>query len=275
MAKVCLFSHIFSILTSVLKTNPELCYNTYNDVGAKSFHDLKEVKNMQKILIADDNRQITDILKQYARDEGFDVYLAYDGQEALDLFQKHEFTIILLDVMMPETDGFTVCRKIRETSMVPIIMVTARGEDYERIMGLEIGADDYIVKPFVPGEVMARIRAILRRIDRPTTEEKTDGVSTFGNLSVNINTFTVEIDHQAVPLTKKEIEILCVLIRHPDKVFTRENLLCSVWGYDYFGDTRTVDSHIKRLRAKLSSYEHPAWDIKTVWGMGYKFEVLR
>lgn len=228
---------------------------------------------MQNILIADDNKQITDILKQYAEDEGFTAYVAYDGKASLELFGKHSFSMILLDVMMPEMDGFTVCRKIRETSMVPIIMVTARGEDYERIMGLEIGADDYIVKPFVPGEVMARIKAILRRIDREPEAKDNKQMYTHDTLTVNLDTFTVTINNENIPLTKKEIEILWILVRHPNKVFTRDNLLDSVWGYDYYGDTRTVDSHIKRLRAKLAAFSHPAWEIKTVWGMGYKFEV--
>lgn len=227
---------------------------------------------MKNILIADDNRQITDILKQYAEDDGFTVYVAHDGQEAYDLSQRQDFSMILLDVMMPMMDGFTVCRKIRRHSMVPIIMVTARGEDFERIMGLEIGADDYIVKPFVPGEVMARIKAILRRIKRDTDEEDIQ-FQQFRKLSVNLDTFTVIIDDQVVPLTKKEIEILYVLMEHPEKVFTRDNLLDRVWGYEYYGDTRTVDSHIKRLRAKLERYSRDGWEIKTVWGIGYKFEV--
>lgn len=227
---------------------------------------------MKNILIADDNRQILDILKQYAEGEGFTVYEAQDGRQAYDLFEKHDFTMILLDVMMPEMDGFTVCRKIRETSMVPIIMVTARGEDYERIMGLEIGADDYIVKPFVPGELMARIKAILRRIN-PNTEGKSEGQEKkIDNLSINIDTFTVKISEDVVPLTKKEIEIFYILMSNPNKVFTRDHLLDQVWGYDYYGDTRTVDSHIKRLRAKLDKYNHSNWNITTVWGMGYKFE---
>lgn len=228
---------------------------------------------MQNILIADDNKQITDVLKQYAESDGFTVYTAHNGGEALNLFQKHNYAMILLDVMMPEMDGFTVCRKIRESSMVPIIMITARGEDYERIMGLEIGADDYIVKPFVPGEVMARIKAILRRVDHDSSRSKTQQVLEYDTLYVNLNTFIVTLQGKPVPLTKKETEILWIIMEHPNKVFTRDNLLDSVWGYEYYGDTRTVDSHIKRLRAKLAVADHPNWEIKTVWGMGYKFEV--
>lgn len=165
-------------------------------------------------------------------------------------------------------DGFEVCRKVRETSMVPIIMITARGEDFEKIMGLEIGADDYIVKPFSAKEVMARVKALLRRVD--TNIEDTTLV--YDNLKVSINLFQVFINQKEVALTKKEIELLYVLVKNKGKVFTRENLLDSVWGYDYFGDSRTVDSHIKRLRAKLDYYEHDHWQIKTVWGVGYKFE---
>lgn len=229
---------------------------------------------MQSILIVDDNREIADIIARYAEDEGFATDIASDGKRALALLKVHDYSMVLLDVMMPHMDGFTVCRKIRETSMVPIIMVTARGEDYERIMGLEIGADDYIVKPFVPGELMARIKAILRRVGHAPGAGESDNanVRTHDTLAVNLDEFTVTIGGQNVRLTKKEIEILWILMQYPNKVFTRDNLLDSVWGYDYYGDTRTVDSHIKRLRAKLSAFDHPSWDITTVWGMGYKFE---
>ncbi|MFR7479491.1 MAG: response regulator transcription factor, partial [Acutalibacteraceae bacterium] len=224
-----------------------------------------------KMLIADDNRAIVDVLKRYAEDEGFQVMTAEDGETALALCQEQTFSMILLDVMMPGLDGFTVCRRIREQSMVPIIMITARGEDYERIMGLEIGADDYMVKPFVPAEVMARVKAILRRVDGGASRKK--NIHTYAGLTVDLDTFSASIQGQAVPLTKKEIEILWILMRHPNQVFTRDHLLDSVWGYDYEGDIRTVDSHIKRLRAKLAHIAHPEWDIKTVWGVGYRFEV--
>ena len=152
-------------------------------------------------------------------------------------------------------------------------MVTARGEDFERIMGLDMGADDYIVKPFSPGEVMARIRAILRRISPDLKESQDKNILHYDNLTINIEEFTVLVENEPVSLTKKEIEILYTMAKNPNKLFTRDNLLNSLWGYDYFGDARTVDSHIKRLRAKLDSYHHPNWEIKTVWGMGYKFEV--
>lgn len=226
---------------------------------------------MFKILIADDNKQITSILEEYSKKNGYTPIIALDGEDALNKFEAQNPDIILLDVMMPIKDGFEVCRDIRKTSNVPIIMITARGEDFEKIMGLEIGADDYMVKPFSPAEVMARVKAIMRRISH---EEKDKLVFTFSNLKVNLKDYTVSIDETNISLTKKEFEILWTLTNNKNKVFSRENLLNSLWGYDYFGDNRTVDSHIKRLRAKLDKYSHPHWDIKTIWGVGYKFEVI-
>ncbi len=226
---------------------------------------------MPTVLIADDNRQITSILEEYAKKEGYTPSVAFDGQEALALFDQIHPDVVLLDVMMPKMDGFEVCREIRKKSLTPVIMITARGEDFERIMGLDIGADDYIVKPFSPPEVMARIRAVLRRMSRDGAPGKQ--VFTFSNLVVNLDEYIVTVEGDAVPLTKKETEILFTLATNKNKVFSRDNLLSSLWGYDYFGDTRTVDSHIKRLRAKLDVGEHPEWDIKTIWGVGYKFEV--
>lgn len=225
---------------------------------------------MRKLLIVDDNKQITSILEEYAKKEGYKTVIAYDGIEAMEKFQSENPDIILLDVMMPKKDGFSVCREIRKDSNVPVIMVTARGEDYERIMGLEIGADDYIVKPFSPGEVMARIKAIMRRINRDESQAQK---VILDNLTISLDDYSVTMDDNLIPLTKKEIEILWMLANTKNKVFSRDNLLNSLWGYDYIGDNRTVDSHIKRLRAKLDAYEHPAWEIKTIWGVGYKFEV--
>lgn len=225
---------------------------------------------MPTVLIADDNRQIISILEEYAKKEGHTPYTASDGQEALDLFLKIHPDVVLLDVMMPKMDGFEVCREIRKKSDTPVIMITARGEDFERIMGLDIGADDYVVKPFSPGEVMARIRAVLRRIARENVKNQ---IFSFSNLTVNLDEYIVTIDRKNVPLTKKETEILWTLATSRNKVFSRDNLLNSLWGYDYFGDTRTVDSHIKRLRAKLDMYPHEGWEISTIWGVGYKFEV--
>ncbi|MPL99633.1 Transcriptional regulatory protein SrrA [bioreactor metagenome] len=226
---------------------------------------------MPTVLIADDNRQITSILEEYAKKEGHTPYVAFDGQATLDLFYKIHPDVVLLDVMMPKIDGFEVCREIRKSSNTPVIMITARGEDFERIMGLDIGADDYIIKPFSPGEVMARIRAVLRRIVRDEVQSRQ--ILSFSNLTINLDEYIVAVDSRKVLLTKKEIEILWTLATNRNKVFSRDNLLNSLWGYDYFGDTRTVDSHIKRLRAKLDEYPHESWDIRTIWGVGYKFEV--
>lgn len=225
-----------------------------------------------KILIGDDNKQITSILSQYTEKEGYEVETAEDGQEVLDKFDDESINLILLDVMMPKIDGFEVCRLIREKSMVPIIMITARSEDFEKIMGLDIGADDYVIKPFSPSEVMARVRAILRRLaqDNPTSKN----VLQIDNLVIDLTSYLVKIDGLEVKLTKKEIELLWTLASTRNKVFTRDNLLNSLWGYDYYGESRTVDTHIKRLRAKLEEFPHPKWDITTIWGVGYKFEEL-
>ena len=227
---------------------------------------------MQHILIADDNRDITDILSTYSRMEGFEPVVAGDGEEAIKLFEKYSPEVVLLDVMMPKEDGYEVCRKIRSKSNVPVILITARGEDFDKIMGLDIGADDYIVKPFSPREVMARVRAVLRRMAK-NTKEVSENVIKVDNLEINLDEYTLHIGGKKVALTKKEIETMWTLASNPNKVFTRDNLLDSLWGFDYFGDSRTVDSHIKRLRAKLDTVEHPSWSIKTIWGVGYKFEI--
>ncbi|AHF08734.1 response regulator transcription factor [Dehalobacter restrictus] len=228
------------------------------------------------ILIADDNEAIVDILKSYVAKEGFIPVIAYDGEEALAMFYRYSPVLLLLDVMMPKKDGFEICREIRQSSNVPIIMVTAKSEDADRIMGLDIGADDYIVKPFSPAEVMARIRAVLRRIDLPEDDRKNDGrknIVTFTGLEINLSDYTVQINGKPINLTKKELEIFWLLASNPGKVYSRENLLSSIWGYEYFGDARTVDTHIKRLRAKIDRLGASSWEIKTIWGVGYKFEV--
>lgn len=228
---------------------------------------------MAKMLIADDNKQITSILSNYARKEGFEPVVALDGEEALRLFDEHEpdIAMVLLDVMMPKVDGFEVCRRMRGKSLVPVIMVTARGEDFEKIMGLDIGADDYIIKPFSAGEVMARVRAILRRM-QPREEKTAHNIYRYSNLMIDLDKYAVTVNGSEVPLTKKEVELLWTLAKNSSKVFSRDNLLDSLWGYDYYGDSRTVDSHIKRMRAKLDKFEHPGWEIKTIWGVGYRFE---
>jgi len=222
------------------------------------------------VLIADDNKQITSILEEYSKKEGHTVHVAHDGLDAIDKFRKFNPDILLLDVMMPQMDGFEVCREIRKTSNIPVIMITARGEDFEKIMGLDIGADDYIVKPFSPEEVMARVRANLRRMSKADGQQSQ--TLTYDNLNINLDDYIVTIDENVITLTKKELEILWTLAANKNKVYSRDNLLNTVWGYEYFGDSRTVDSHIKRLRSKLEAVSHENWAIKTIWGVGYKFE---
>ena len=227
---------------------------------------------MERVLIVDDNPDIREVLGTYAAKEGFEPITAKDGFEALDLFRKTSPAVILLDVMMPGMDGYRVCERIRSESDVPIILITAKGEDYERVMGMDIGADDYFVKPFNANEVMARVRAVLRRMARVEQKEEKKILS-ISNLTINIESYSVYVGAEKLPLTKKEVETMWILAENPSKVFTRDNLLDSLWGQDYFGDSRTVDSHIKRLRAKLDKVDHPDWEIKTIWGLGYKLEL--
>lgn len=226
---------------------------------------------MAKLLIADDNRAILDILKTVAEAAGYETALAPDGEAALRLFRAGGFDAVLLDVMMPKRDGFEVCKAIRAESDVPILMITARGDDYDRIMGLDIGADDYIVKPFSPAEVMARVRAVLRRLDRGAAA---DGKKLLrvGNLTVDAEGCRAFVNGGAVALTRKEFDLLLLLMENRGRAFSREHLLDSLWGYDYMGDTRTVDTHIKRLRAKLTKTSPEGWQIRTVWGVGYSLE---
>ena len=228
---------------------------------------------MEKILIADDNLQITKVLSEFVKKEGYEPVIAEDGEAALALFHADHYAVLLLDVMMPKMDGFSLCREIRRTSNVPIIMITARSEDFERIMGLDIGADDYIVKPFSGGEVMARIRAILRRTERSAPQSASVRPIVIDTLSISVEDASVTLDGHPIALTRKELEILYTLAKNAGKLFSRDALLSLLWGYDYFGDSRTVDSHVKRLRAKLDAFPHPGWQIKTIWGMGYRFEV--
>lgn len=222
-----------------------------------------------KILIADDTEQIVKVLCAYAQKEGFETTAAHDGQEALDYFEKIKFDMILLDVMMPKVDGFEVCKRIRKLSNVPIIMVTARGEDFEKIMGLDIGADDYIVKPFSPQEVMARVRCILRRASPAASVDKKLRAK---NLELDLEAGTVFVGKKNIPVTKKELDTLAFFLQNQNQVFSREQLLNNIWGMDYDGDARAVDQHIKRLRSKLDAAEHEGWKISTVFGAGYKFE---
>ena len=224
--------------------------------------------HVNPILVVDDNAQIVDILSQYIKKEGWPMLAAKTGEEALALFDAAEPSLILLDIMLPGLDGLEVCRRIRRVSSVPILMITAKDEDADRILGLDIGADDYIVKPFSPGEVMARIRAVLRRI--PAAAEKE--MLVIGELSIHLPSLSVTLSGHKLNLTRREVELLYTLAASPGRVFTRDNLLTIVWGYEFAGNYRAVDSHIKRLRAKLDAYPHVTFTIATVWGAGYKFE---
>ena len=227
----------------------------------------------ETIVIVDDEQEIADLLEVYLKNESYVVRKFYNPLDALACIEKEPVSLVILDVMMPEIDGFSLCQKIRQKHLFPIIMLTAKIADIDKIQGLTLGADDYIVKPFSPGEVMARLRAVLRRITPPEEQKQQEGVIRMKNLYINLEEYTFKVDDKRIPLTKKEIETMWTLASHPNKVFTRDNLLDSLWGYDYYGDSRTVDSHIKRLRSKLDSVEHPDWGIKTIWGVGYKFEV--
>lgn len=225
----------------------------------------------QSVLLVDDDPQIRDILAIYFKKENFTVTEAADGLEAIRKAEQLNPSIILLDIMMPVLDGIEVCRQIRKISRVPIIMLTARSEDDDRIMGLELGADDYITKPFNPREVVARVKAVLRRAH--DTARPVSPILRFSNLDIDINEHTITAFDQTISLTTKEIELLWCLASHPNRTFSRELLLEKVWDYTYCGETRTVDTHIKRLRQKLRSSDETPWDIKTVWGVGYRFEV--
>ena len=222
-----------------------------------------------KILIADDNADIRDILSTFAEGAGFEVASAADGREALSLALQGDISLLLLDVMMPGLDGFEVCREIRKVSDLPIIMITARGEDYDRIMGLELGADDYVVKPFSPAEVMARVKAVLRRL--PQNEVDKDKIS-LGNLTLLKEKGEALAAGHAMPLTRKEYDLLYLFLANKGRVFSRDELLDRLWGYDYTGDTRTVDTHIRRLRAKLEKAGVKGITLATVWGRGYRLE---
>ena len=222
------------------------------------------------ILMVDDNKDIIDLLLPHFKKEHFEVTVAYDGMEAYNLFNPQKHNLILLDIMMPKMDGITLCKKIRQASNVPIIMITAKSEDEDVIMGIDVGADDYIVKPFSPRQVVAKIRALMRRLDISKSEDR---LIVIDSLAINMDEYTLKIDNNLIPLTKKEIEIIYLMASHPSRIYSREIILDTLWGDDYFGDVRTVDTHIKRIRAKLHlNNNHYSWDIKTVWGVGYKFE---
>ena len=225
---------------------------------------------MNPILIVDDNDQIRQILAQYIKAEGWSYIMASSGEDALALFDAAAPSLILLDIMLPGIDGLNVCRHIRQVSNVPILMITAKDEDADRILGLDVGADDYIVKPFSPGEVMARIRAVLRRLPTQSGNE----TLVIGSLTIHLPSLSVSLSGHKLSLTRKETELLYTLATSPGRVITRDNLLTLVWGYEHVGNYRAVDSHIKRLRQKLDAYPHEFFNIATVWGTGYKFERL-
>ena len=234
--------------------------------------------NKQKILIVDDDENIAELISLYLTKECFDTKMVYNGEDALRAFDTYQPNLILLDLMLPGIDGYQVCRELRSTSQVPIIMLSAKGEIFDKVLGLELGADDYMIKPFDSKELVARIRAVLRRY-QPAKPEAAAAQSAsrerikcveYDDLEINLTNYSVVCDGHPVEMPPKELELLYFLASSPNQVFTREQLLDQIWGYEYIGDTRTVDVHIKRLREKIK--EHPSWRLSTVWGIGYKFE---
>lgn len=227
----------------------------------------------QKILIVDDDENIAELISLYLTKECFDTKIVYNGEDALSAFHSYQPNLILLDLMLPGIDGYQVCREIRAKSPTPIIMLSAKGEVFDKVLGLELGADDYIMKPFDSKEMVARVRAVLRRYQpikaEPESVEKTKCVE-YEGIVINLTNYSVLCDGQNVDMPPKELELLYCLAASPNQVFTREQLLDRIWGYEYIGDTRTVDVHIKRLREKIK--DHPHWRLSTVWGIGYKFE---
>lgn len=223
-----------------------------------------------KILVVDDDENICELVRLYLDKEGFEVSTANDGIEAIEEFKRTTPDMVILDIMLPGADGWQVCREIRKVSQIPIIMLSAKGDTFDKVLGLELGADDYLVKPFEPKELIARVKAVMRRSGG--SEKDTQEEVVYPNLLVNKTTYTVKVDGKEVQMPPKELELLYFLSSNPNKVFTRDQLFEYIWGYDFFGDSRTVDVHIKRLREKIEHPAHP-WSIKTVWGIGYKFEV--
>lgn len=224
----------------------------------------------QLIYVVDDDPNIAKLIQLYLEREGFDVRLFARGDDALFAFRQKEPAMMLLDIMLPGVDGWDVCREVRKTSKLPIIMISAKEDTVDKVLGLELGADDYITKPFEPKELIARTKAVLRR----TTEEvKDNDVLRFPGLSISLVSYEVNFDDKPIQMPPKELELLYFLAQHQNQVFTREQLLEKVWGFDYFGDSRTVDVHVKRLREKLPDSDRFGWQIHTVWSVGYKFEV--
>ena len=229
------------------------------------------VMSMGKILVADDDKNIAELLRLYLEKEGYNVIIALDGEEAVAKFNRENTDIVLLDIMMPKLDGWQVCREIRKKSNCPIIMITAKGETFDKVLGLELGADDYVVKPFDAKEIIARIKAVLRRVGKVAETLDNKEVS-YDKLVVNMTKYELKVDGRIIDTPPKELELLFHLAGNPNRVYTRDQLLDEVWGFEYFGDSRTVDVHVKRLREKLEGVSEK-WSLKTVWGVGYKFEV--
>ena len=225
-----------------------------------------------KILVVDDDSNISELLKLYFENEGYDVKIASDGMEGLSYFKLFEPDLVLLDIMLPKKDGWQVCREIREISSKPIIMVTAKGEVFDKVLGLELGADDFVVKPFDMKELSARVKAVLRRYQMHASQND-DEVIKFENIEISLQKYELKLKGRSVDIPPKELELLYFLASHYNRVFTRDQLLDKVWGFDYLGDSRTVDVHVKRLREKLEGVSDK-WILKTVWGVGYKFELI-
>ena len=225
---------------------------------------------LDKVLIVDDDKNICDLLRLYLEKEGYSVILSHDGEEAVVKFNALKPDIVLLDVMLPGLDGWQVCREIRKKSNIPILMITAKSDTFDKVLGLELGADDYIVKPFDSKEVIARIKAVVRRTGQSPAEMEVREVR-YDKLSVNMTRYELKVDGKVVDAPPKELELLFYLASNPNRVYTRDQLLDEVWGFEYYVDSRTVDVHIKRLREKLEGVSDK-WELKTVWGVGYKFE---
>lgn len=231
---------------------------------------MKNTRNT--VLIVDDEINICELIRLYVEKEGYNAVISTDGIDALNKFKQVRPDIVLLDIMLPGKDGWQVCREIRSASDVPIIMITAKGETFDKVLGLELGADDYVVKPFEPKELIARMKAVLRRTDnRQKTNEAESGDIVFDGLRIGRETYEVYLDDKKIEMPPKEFELLYFLAKNKNKVYTRDQLLDEIWGYEFFGDSRTVDVHIKRIREKLES-SNKKWQLKTVWGVGYKFE---
>lgn len=234
--------------------------------------ELSEGNAMQyKILIVDDDANICELLRLYLEKDGFDTVVANDGEQAVEYASKYSPDLILLDIMLPKLDGWQVCREIRKTSETPIIMLTAKGETFDKILGLELGADDYVSKPFDTKEVIARIKAVLRRTNDSDKGSQISEVR-YDKLRINLTNYELEVNGVKIDTPPKELELIYHLASNPNRVYTRDQLLDEVWGFDYYGDSRTVDVHVKRLREKLENVSDE-WSLKTVWGVGYKFEV--